>query len=111
MRAFLLFALALGAAGAARAAAPACKEAQTGLAARARVSCREARKKALEAVGRGRLHVRSAELEEEKGRLVYSFDIERKGRGGIEEVLVDASSGEVVSVAHETAAAEAAERD
>ena len=111
MRGLLSFALALGAGGAVRAAAPACKEAQAGLAARARISCREARKTALAAAGKGRLHVRSAELEEEQGKLVYSFDIERKGRGGIEEVLVDASTGEVVSVAHETAAAEAAERD
>jgi uncharacterized membrane protein YkoI len=58
--------------------------------------------------GKG-LRVVSAELEEEAGRLVYSFDIARKGQTGVEEVQVDARSGEVVSMKHETAKEEAAE--
>lgn len=41
--------------------------------------------------------------------LVYSFDIKKGTEPGIEEVLVDALDGVVVSVAHEDAAKEAAE--
>jgi uncharacterized membrane protein YkoI len=103
-------ALLLGTA-AAHAAGPRCKEARKGLAGRAKVSCAEARKAALAAVGKPNLFIRSAELEEESGKLVYSFDIERTGHPGIAEVQIDAGSGQVVSVAHETPEAEAAERD
>lgn len=45
--------------------------------------------------------IQSAELEREKGRLVYSFDI-RTRRGTIREVWVDANSGAVVSVKTES---------
>ncbi|MFY0579953.1 PepSY domain-containing protein [Cystobacter fuscus] len=54
--------------------------------------------------------VRSAELEEEEGRLVYSFDIAVKGKPGIEEVQVDALTGEVASVEHEDETTEAREK-
>ncbi len=53
--------------------------------------------------------VKSAELEREDGTLVYSFDLAVAGKDGIEEVLVDAATGKVVSVEHEGPAAEAAE--
>jgi uncharacterized membrane protein YkoI len=53
--------------------------------------------------------VLEAELEREKGRLVYSFDILVAGRPGLEEVLVSASSGEVIAVSHESPADEAKE--
>ncbi|HKK09095.1 MAG TPA: PepSY domain-containing protein [Gemmatimonadota bacterium] len=53
--------------------------------------------------------IESAEYEHEGGRWVWSFDLEVPGRPGIQEVLVDASSGQVVSVQHESAAAEAGE--
>lgn len=43
----------------------------------------------------------SAELEREKGKLVYSFDIRTK-RGVIREVWVDAYTGKVLSVKTET---------
>lgn len=49
-------------------------------------------------------------IEEEHGKLVYSFDMKTPGRAGIDEVLVDARSGAVISVAHEGPADEAAER-
>jgi Peptidase propeptide and YPEB domain len=49
------------------------------------------------------------ELEQEHGRLVYSFDIKRGGETGVQEVQVDARDGSVVSVEHEDAAREAAE--
>jgi peptidase YpeB-like protein len=53
--------------------------------------------------------VAEGELEREHGRLVYSFDI-RTADTGIVEVQVDAYSGKVVSVEHETAEHEAAEK-
>jgi uncharacterized membrane protein YkoI len=89
----------------------ACKEALPGLQAQARVSCVAARKKAMQTIGGKHLRVVSAELEEESGRLVYSFDIARRGRPGVEEIQVDARSGEVVSARHESAKDEAAEKD
>jgi uncharacterized membrane protein YkoI len=49
------------------------------------------------------------ELEQENGRLVYSFDIKKGAETGVEEVQVDARDGSVVSVEHEDAAKEAAE--
>jgi uncharacterized membrane protein YkoI len=98
-------------AGAARAAAADadCKEERPGLAAKARVSCSEARKTALARVGTS--EVKDAELEEEGGKLVYSFDLAVRGKPGIEEVQVDAVSGKIVSVHHEDAKAEAAEKE
>ena len=48
-------------------------------------------------------------LEEEDGKLIYSFEIKVPGKSGIEEVNVDAKSGKVVSVEHETDAQIAAE--
>ena len=48
-------------------------------------------------------------LEREHGHLVYSFDIQTAS-SGIMEVQVDAYSGKVVSVAHETQQHEAQEK-
>lgn len=83
------------------------KESTPGLAAQATVSADSAQKIALAQVTRGR--VREAELENEKGTLVYSYDIKVPGKGGVEEVLVDAKTGAVVSKIHESAKAEAKE--
>lgn len=74
----------------------------------AKISMKEAREKALEKVPGGR--IKSSELEREKGKLVYSFDIRPAKGTGIDEVQIDAVTGEVVSVEHETPASEAAER-
>ena len=80
---------------------------QTALKKEAKVSEARAREIALkEAPGT----IKSAELEREKGTLVWSFDIEAKGGKGITEVLVSAIDGHVVETKHETAKAEAAER-
>jgi uncharacterized membrane protein YkoI len=68
---------------------------------RPRVSMQAARAKALAHAPHGR--IRSAELETENGRLIYSFDIEMPGRNGIQEVQISAIDGRVVSVEHETA--------
>jgi uncharacterized membrane protein YkoI len=89
-------------------AAPVCKEAAPGLAAKAKVSCADAQKTALARVPKAK--VKSAELEEEHGKLVYSFDLKQPGKPGIEEVQVDAVSGKIVSVEHESAKDEAAEK-
>ena len=53
--------------------------------------------------------VESGELEKEKGKLVYSFDI-RNAKGTITEIWVDAKTGKVVHKSEEDAAAEAKEK-
>ena len=57
-----------------------------------------------------RIHgrVKSSELEKEKGRWIYSFDI-NTGKGKITEVNVDAYSGKIIGIEHESAKKEAAE--
>jgi hypothetical protein len=47
--------------------------------------------------------VKSSELENEGGKLIYSFDIEVTGKSGIEEVNIDAMTGDVLAVEHEDA--------
>ena len=51
---------------------------------------------------------KSAELENEKGALVWSFDI-LTADGGITEVLVNADTGSIVEVSRESVANEKAE--
>lgn len=47
--------------------------------------------------------VQSAEIEREHGRLIWSFDLKRAGRAGIDEVNVNAITGKVVGkTQHET---------
>jgi hypothetical protein len=53
--------------------------------------------------------INEGELEKEHGKLVYSFDVVVPNRQGVDEVQVDARSGKVVSVKHESPAAEAKE--
>ena len=54
--------------------------------------------------------VKSSELEREKGKLLYSFDIATKGKSGIDEVQVDAITGALIGgVVHENAKMEKAE--
>lgn len=53
--------------------------------------------------------IESVELEREHGTLVYSYDLRTVGKSGIDEVQVDAITGKIVSVAHETPAQEARE--
>jgi uncharacterized membrane protein YkoI len=105
--------LALGAAAGAsaqEAKAPAKKEAtsQAALRKEAKIAEADARKTALAAVPGGK--VQSHELEREKGRLIYSYDIKIAGKSGIEEVNVDAMTGEIVAHEHEDAKAEAKEK-
>jgi uncharacterized membrane protein YkoI len=83
------------------------KEETPGLAAGAKVDPASARQAALAKFPEGRIV--KEEIEREHGKLVYSFDIKNGTHSGIEEVLVDARDGAVVSVAHEDAAKEAVE--
>jgi uncharacterized membrane protein YkoI len=73
----------------------------------ARISEAQARDIALARVKGGT--VKSSELEEEQGKVVWSFDIEQPARPGVMEVLVDAKSGKIISVKHETPQQEADE--
>lgn len=84
------------------------KEEKPGLLARAKVTPDSARAIALRAVAKGG-KIAAAEIEEEGGKLVYSFDIKIPRKKGIDEVLVDAMTGKVAGVEHESPAAEAAE--
>lgn len=83
------------------------KEDKPGLLAKAKITPDSARGTALARVKGGT--IREEGIEEEGGKLVYSFDIAVAGKTGIEEVQVDAASGKIVSVEHETPADQAAE--
>ncbi len=63
------------------------------------ITLEAARKVALDRVPGGK--VQDEELEREKGRLVYSFEISTQGKSGAQEVLVDANDGRVMSVRQE----------
>lgn len=72
--------------------------ANTFAAGKPKISMKKARSIALkQAAGK----IESAEIEKEKGKLVYSFDI-RTNRGVIKEVWVDAYTGKVLSVQTES---------
>jgi uncharacterized membrane protein YkoI len=101
----LLGAIAL-AGGLASCATDAQKEAK--LQAEAKVSRAEAEKIALTKVPGGT--VKEAELEKEKGKLVWSFDIATPGTKDITEVQVDALNGEVVAIEKESPAEQAREK-
>lgn len=53
--------------------------------------------------------IKSSELEKEKGKWIYSFDV-RNSKGTITEVNIDAYTGAVISVEEENAQKEAAEK-
>jgi hypothetical protein len=99
----LLTALALAAASLAMAAeAPPAK-----LLKEAKVSEAAARGTALAKVHGGT--ILSSELEREKGRLIWSFDISTPGTRNVTEIQVSAMSGKIVSTQVESASKEAAE--
>ena len=89
-------------------AAKTMKEDKPGLLARARVTPDSARRLAVAQVANGVID--EEEIEEEHGKLVYSFDIKVRGRRGVEEVQIDALSGAMVSHEHETPRQAARER-
>lgn len=73
---------------------------QAELQARAKVSRAEAERTALAKAPGGT--VKEAELEMEHGKLVWSFDIATPGTKNITEILVDAVTGQIAGVEHET---------
>ena len=76
--------------------------------AKAKVSKSAAKKTALAKVPGGK--VKDSELEEENGKLIWSFDIATKGTKDITEVQVDAITGDVVAVHKETPAQQVEEK-
>ena len=82
-------------------------EEKPGLLKKAKITADAATATALAKVPGGK--VDKAEIENEKGKLIYSFDIKVAGKSGIEEVAIDAMTGAVIGVEHEDAAAEAKE--
>ena len=80
------------------------KEARPGLAADAVISGDSAVALARAAVPHGRIV--EAELEQEGGKLIYSFDIRVPRQKGITEVHVDARTGAVAPLEHEGEGAE-----
>jgi uncharacterized membrane protein YkoI len=73
-----------------------------------KISLVAARATALKEVPNGK--VRKSKLENEGGKLIYSFDIKVPGKTGLEEVNVDAMTGAVVAHEHETPKMEAKEK-
>jgi hypothetical protein len=50
--------------------------------------------------------IQGVELEKEKGKLIYSYDIKTAGKSGIDEVNIDAMTGKVIAFGHESPADE-----
>ena len=104
----LAIALALAAATSAAAQGTTVTEEKPGLLKLAKITAEAATTAALARVPNGK--VEKAEIEEEKGKLIYSFDIKVAGKSGIEEVAVDAMTGKVLVVEHESPKQEAKEK-
>lgn len=105
-----LFSLVVASAGAQQANADkamTAKKEEAALRATAKVSEASARAIALKAVPGAA--VKAAEIEKEKGKVIWSFELTVAGTKGIEEVNVDAMTGKVVGKEHESDAKEAKE--
>ena len=76
----------------------------------AKVTQAEAQKTALAQFKSSSTKIKSSELEVEQGCLVYSFDIAVSGKPGVEEIMIDAGTGKILSRKHESAKQEAAEQ-
>src|ERR1700686_1068475 len=101
MKRIRMFGLTLGMVlGFVAAAAFAAEPSQAKLMKQAKITKAEAERIALAKVSRG--IVKSAEIENEKGHLVWSFDIARPGTQDITEILVDANTGKIISTQTET---------
>ena len=84
-------------------------ESQARLMAQAKVSKETAQQTALAKVPNGT--IKEGELENENGKLQWSFDVATPGAKDITEVNVDAVTGDVISVDKESAQSEAKEKD
>lgn len=80
------------------------KEIPEALAKKAKITEEAAAKVAMARVPTGA--IQTVELEEENGKLIYSYDIKIAGKSGIEEVGVSAITGKIVAFEHETPADE-----
>jgi len=81
------------------------KEEKPGLLKRAKITVEAATATAQALLPRAKLA--GAEIEEENGRLIYSFDFRTAGRSGIDEVNIDALTGKQAGqIEHETPASE-----
>lgn len=85
------------------------KEEEAKLTSMAKVSRADAEHTALAKVPGGT--IKDGELEKEKGKLIWSFDISIPGSADIKEVAVDAISGAVLSVETETPKQQAKEKE
>jgi uncharacterized membrane protein YkoI len=85
------------------------KQEQAELQAQAKISQEQAQQTALAKAPGGT--VKEGELEKEKGKLIWSFDIATPGSPNITEVGVDAITGDVVSVETETPEQQQKEKD
>lgn len=85
------------------------KHEQAELQSQAKISKARAQQTALARVPGGT--VKEGELEKEKGKLIWSFDIATPGSENITEIAVDAINGGVVSVEQETPEQQAKEKD
>src|SRR5215831_8836262 len=83
------------------------KEKEAKLVTQAKVTRAEAEKIALAKAPGGT--IKEGEIENEKGKLIWSFDISMPGTKDIKEVNVDAITGDVLSVETETPDKEAKE--
>jgi hypothetical protein len=79
------------------------------LPAMAKVKDDAARKAALDKIGGGSTIAKGG-LEVEDGCLVYTYDVKVPGKSGYEEVFVDAGTGAVLKVDHESEAKEKLEK-
>ena len=103
----VLVSLVAASAGAQQAPAAKISKAEAALRATAKVGEDSARAIALKVVPGAT--VKSSEIEKEKGKLIWSFDLKVAGKKGIEEVNVDAMTGKVLGHEHESDAKEAKE--
>lgn len=87
---------------------PTVKEERPGLLAKATISPDSAQRLALGKVPGGK--VVEGEIEEEDGKLIYSFDVRVDGKAGYREVHIDARTGEVLGVKQEGGAKEKAKK-
>ena len=78
------------------------EESPTALKAQVKVTEAKAQKTALAKVPGG--SIRSSELEQERGKLIWSFDIAMPQSRNVTEVQVDAKTGKIVSTQIETPA-------
>lgn len=85
------------------------KESEAHMKARAKLTESDARKIAMAKVPNGT--IKEGELEMEKGKLQWSFDISTPGTKDITEVNINAITGEIISIDKETPADQAKEKD